>query len=119
MPLLALSFLTVGWLLITTPFYILGRRRGLDHPWVAVLPLFGIAIVLFESIGKSGWLALLVFVPTVGPLLVFVWTAVEIPSHHGRSRWWTAALIVPIVNVIGYWFYALTLPREQDELAFA
>jgi hypothetical protein len=30
-----------------------------------------------------------------------------------------ATLVVPIVNLIGYWFYALTLPREQDELAFA
>jgi hypothetical protein len=117
--LLALSFLTVAWLLITTPFYILGRRRGVENAWVAFLPFFGIAIVLFESIDKSGWLSLLVLVPTVGPLLVFVWTAVEVPTHHGRSRWWTAALIVPIVNLIGYWFYALTLPREQDELAFA
>jgi hypothetical protein len=63
--LFALVFLAAGWFLITTPFYILGRRRGLDHPWVA-FPLLGIAIVLFESIGKSGWLGLLVFVPTVG-----------------------------------------------------
>jgi hypothetical protein len=118
-PLLALSFLTVGWLLITTPFYILGRRRGVDHAWAAFLPFFGIAVVLFESIDKPNWLSLLVLVPTVGPLLVIVWTAVEVPSHHGRTRWWTAALIVPIVNLIGYWFYALTLPREQDELAFA
>ena len=118
-PLFALVFLAVAWLLITTPFYILGRRRGLDHPWVAFLPGLGTAIVLFESIDRSGWLGLLVFVPTVGPLLVLGWTAVEVPSHHGRSRWWTAALIVPLVHLIGYWFYALTLPREQDELAFA
>jgi hypothetical protein len=29
-----------------------------------------------------------------------------------RSQWWTLALIVPIVNVIGYWFYSFTLPTR-------
>ena len=119
MLLLALSILLVGWLLLTTPFYILARRRGLDHAWVAFLPFFGAWIVLFESIGRSGWFSLLVLVPTVGPLLVVVWTAIEVPEHHGRSRLWTAALIVPLVNFLGYWFYALTLPHELDEDEFA
>jgi Family of unknown function (DUF5684) len=117
--LFAVCFLVVGWLLITTPFYILGRRRGVEHAWAAFLPIFGIAIVLFESIGKSGWLSLLVLVPTVGGLVVWIWTAVEVPAHHGRSRWWILALIVPFVSFIGYWFYALTLPHEQDEDEFA
>jgi hypothetical protein len=76
-------------------------------------------VVLFESIDKSGWLCLLVLIPTVGGLAIWVWTAIEVPVHHGRSRWWTAALIVPLVNIIPYWFYALTLPREQDEDEFA
>ena len=34
-------------------------------------------------------MALLVFIPTVGPLVALVWTAVQLPGHHGRSRWWT------------------------------
>jgi hypothetical protein len=117
--LLALSILVVGWVLMTTPFYILGRRRGLEHAWAAFLPFFGIAIVLFESFGRSGWLSLLVLVPTAGPLLVVVWAAVEVPPHHGRSRWWTAALMLPLLNLIAYWFYALTLPHELDEDEFA
>ena len=117
--LLALSILVALWLLLTTPFYILARRRGLYHAWVAFTPFFGIWIVLFESIGKSGWFSLLMLVPTLGPLLVIVWTAIEVPEHHGRSRLWTAALIVPLVNFLGYWFYAVTLPNELDEDEFA
>jgi uncharacterized membrane protein YhaH (DUF805 family) len=70
-----------------------------------------------EAIGRSGWLALLVFVPSVGPLILLVWTAVELPARHGRSGWWTLALIVPFVNLIGYWFYAFTLPRNAVSVA--
>jgi hypothetical protein len=117
--LFVVCFLVVGWLLLATPFYILGRRRGVEHAWAAFLPIFGIPVVLFESIDKSGWLCLLVLIPTVGGLAIWVWTAIEVPIHHDRSRWWTAALIVPLVNIIPYWFYALTLPREQDEDEFA
>jgi uncharacterized membrane protein YhaH (DUF805 family) len=54
---------------------------------VTLIPLLGSWIVLFESIGRSGWLALMVFVPTVGPLVALNWTAVEMPSRHDRSRW--------------------------------
>jgi len=31
------------------------------------------------------------------------------PARHGRSRWWTAILIVPGLNLVGYWCYAFTL----------
>jgi len=79
---------------------------------VAFVPFFGLWIVLFESIGRSGWLALLTFIPYVGWLLVPVWTGIELPAHHGRSRWWTAVLAVPILNLVGYWVYAFTLPRH-------
>jgi len=99
------------------PVFVIGRRRGQRNPWAAFIPLLGIWIVLFESIGRSGWFSLLVFIPTLGPLAVLMWTAVELPAHHARSRWWTLALIVPLVNLIGYWFYAFTLPREDASLA--
>jgi hypothetical protein len=93
------------------PVFVIGRRRCLRNPWAAFIPLLGIWIVLCEAVGKSGWYSLLVFIPTAGPLALLIWTAVEIPSRHDRSRWWTAALIIPGVNLIGYWFYAFTLPR--------
>jgi hypothetical protein len=96
------------------PGYVIGRRRGLKNPWIAFLPLLGAWIVLLEAMGKSGWYALLAFVPYgLGSLGLLVWTSIELPSTHGRSRWWTAALIVPVVNVIGFWWYAFTLPRDE------
>jgi hypothetical protein len=98
-----------------TPFYLVAKRSGVEHPAIAFIPWFGAWIVLFETIRKSGWLALLVLVPYVGILIVCIWTAVEVPKRHGRSQWWTAALVIPIVNILGYWVYALTLepPRQQ------
>ena len=103
---------------VATPAFVIGRRRGLQNPWAAFIPFVGIWIVLFESIGRSGWFAALVFIPTVGPFAVLIWTAVQVPAHHGRSRWWTLPFIIPGVNLVGYWFYAFTLPRSEP-LAFA
>ena len=102
---------------VSVPVFVIGRRRGLQNAWVAFIPFLGIWIVLFESIGQSGWLALLVFIPTVGPLVALVWTGVQVPGHHGRSHWWSLAFVVPGVNVIGYWFYAFTLPRNEPAFA--
>jgi hypothetical protein len=100
-------------LALGVPVYVIGRRRGLKNPWVAFLPILGIWIVLLEAMGKSGWYALIAFVPYVGTLGLLVWTAIELPARHGRSRWWTAALIVPVANIVGYWWYAFTLAREE------
>jgi hypothetical protein len=58
-----------------------------------------------------------VFVPWIGPIALLLWTAFEVPPRHGRSRWWTAALSIPGVNVVGYWAYALTLPRGAGAFA--
>jgi hypothetical protein len=69
-------------------------------------------IVLFESIGRSGWLGMLAFVPYVGWFVLPIWTGIEIPAHHGRTRWWTAILAIPLLNLIGYWAYAFTLPKH-------
>jgi uncharacterized membrane protein YhaH (DUF805 family) len=67
---------------------------------VAFVPLLGIWIVLFEAVGKSGWYSLLPFVPYVGGLVLLLWTAVELPAHHSRSRWWTLLLLIPGVNLV-------------------
>jgi hypothetical protein len=34
-----------------------------------------------------------------------------------RSRWWTLLLIIPGVNLLAYWFYAFTLPRNDVSFA--
>jgi hypothetical protein len=94
------------------PAYVIAKRRRMKNPGVAFVPLLGFWIVMFESMGRSGWLALLSLVPYVGALAVIVWTAVELPARHDRSRWWTAALIVPVANLVGYWVYAFTLPHR-------
>jgi hypothetical protein len=94
------------------PGYVLAKRRGLRNPIVAFVPFVGFWIVLFESLGKSGWLGMLAFVPYVGFLVLPVWTGIEIPAHHGRTRWWTAILAIPLLNLVGYWAYAFTLPKH-------
>jgi len=109
--------LLVLFSIATIPVFIIGRRRGQKNPWAAFIPLLGVWIVLFESIGRSGWFALLVFVPYLGPLALLIWIAVQIPARHGRSRWWTVPLIVPLLNVVAYWFYALTLQRRTEAFA--
>lgn len=114
---MVLLVLAVIVFFVATPAYVIGRRRELQNPWAAFIPFLGIWIVLFESMGRSGWFSALVFIPTIGPLVVLIWTAVQVPPHHGRSRWWTLGFIVPGVNLVAYWFYAFTLPPK--ELAFA
>lgn len=101
--------------LVGVPGYVLAKRRGLRNPIVAFVPFVGLWIVLFESIGRSGWLALLAFIPYVGLLVLPIWTGIELPARHGRSRWWTAILVVPILNLAGYWAYAFTLPKRPTE----
>ena len=94
------------------PGYVLAKRRGLSNPMVAFVPFVGLWIVLFESIGRSGWLGMLAFVPYVGWFVLPVWTGIELPAHHGRTRWWTAILAIPLLNLVGYWVYAFTLPKH-------
>jgi hypothetical protein len=101
------------FLVAATPVFVIGKRSGLRNPWAAFILLLGVWIVLFEAIGRSGWLSLLVFIPTAGPLIALLWTGVELPAQHGRSRWWTLPLIVPFVNLLAYWFYAFTVPRDE------
>jgi hypothetical protein len=107
--LVVLVFLGVATMITGVPGYVIAQRRGLPRPWVGFVPFLGLWIVLFESNGRSGWLGLLVLIPTIGSLVVLVWTAIETPVRHERSRWWTAALVVPVVNLIAYWAYAFTL----------
>ncbi|MFL5950296.1 MAG: hypothetical protein ACJ74M_01715 [Gaiellaceae bacterium] len=109
--------LVVVFVVLAFPVYVIGRRGGVKNPWVAFLPVLGVWIVLFETIGKSGWYSLLGFVPYVGGLVILIWTAVELPARHDRSRWWIVPLIVPGVNLLAYWFYAFTLPREAPTFA--
>jgi hypothetical protein len=52
-------------------------------------------------------------IPLVGTV-IWLWLAFAIPPAHGRRRWWTVALLVPGVGLVGYWFYALSLPRRSD-----
>jgi hypothetical protein len=103
------------------PAFVIAQRRELSSPWVAFVPFVGLWIVLSESAGHSGWFGLAALIPTLGTVVLSIWMAVEVPGKHGRSQWWTAALIIPGLNLIGYWAYAFTLPapvlRPQGALA--
>jgi hypothetical protein len=107
-----LLFLIAVTLICGIPGYVIGRRRGLMRPRVAFLPIVGFWIILYESIGRSSSWAALALIPYLGDLVLAVWTALEVPVRHERSRWWIAALVIPGVNLISYWVYAFTLPRQ-------
>lgn len=111
-------FLAVVMAIVGVPGYMIGKRCGVSQPLVAFVPVLGLWIVLFESMRRSGWFACIALIPYVGGLAIMVWTAVGVPRAHGRSGWWTLALIVPLVNIVGYWAYALTM-RERVAMAIA
>ena len=96
------------------PGFVIARRSGNQNPGVAFVPLFGVWIVLLETLRRSGWFALLTFIPYLGTLVLLVWVAFDLPVKQGRSRWWTVALGIPGPNLIAYWFYAFTLPQQDS-----
>ena len=114
----SVGLLLFFYLFFAMPAFVIAQRRGQKNAWAAFVPWVGPWIVLVESMGQSGWLSLLVFTPYVGPLVMIVWTGVEMPQRHGRSGWWRAALAVPVVNFVALWLYALTLD-QREKLAFA
>lgn len=99
------------------PAFVIAQRRGLSNPWVAFVPLVGLWIVLCEATGQSGWVALLALLPMIG-FVISLWMAFAVPVAHGRSRLWTLALLVPGLNLLGYWVYAFTL-RTAPEFRLA
>jgi len=113
--LLILAYATFG---LGVPGYVIARRRNLRFPFLAFLPFVGLWITLFRSVGKGGWpfallvSALIIVVPFVGLVGVSVWTGLEVPPRHGRSPRWKLPLVVPVLNVLAYWPYAFTLPRQ-------
>ena len=100
------------------PAYVIGKRREVDRPWVAFVPIFGFWIVVLKSAGHNPWWAIVCALPVVG-LLMWIWLAFDVPGAHGRSWAWVLALIVPGIGAIGYWFYAFTLPAPAPVTATA
>jgi hypothetical protein len=105
-------------LLVSTPSYVIAQRRGLSNPWVAFVPIVGWLIILCESTGTRGWVALLALFPLIGTV-IWLGLAFAVPRAHGRRQWWTLALIVPGIGLVGYWFYAFSLPQRGGGLEFA
>jgi hypothetical protein len=35
-----------------------------------------------------------------------------VPFRHGRSTLWGVWFVLPILNIVGFWFYAFSLPRS-------
>jgi hypothetical protein len=116
---LFLILFLAAYVLSLVPAYVVAQRSGVRNPWIAFIPLLGAYIVLFETIGRSAWLSLIVFVPYVGWLVVGVWIAVEVPNRHMRSGWWTVAFLVPGLNFVAFYWYAFTLPHDTADLVYA
>jgi hypothetical protein len=106
----AVPLIALAWLILVVPPYIIGTRRRVAQPWLSFIP-FGLWIVLLRSVGTSGWFTLLLFLPTVGGLVVWLYLVFTMPSRQQRTGWWTVAFI--FLPIASYWAYALTLRVEN------
>lgn len=93
------------------PAFIVAIRRGVSYPGLAFIPFVGAWIVIFRSIGTSAWLAIGVVIPLAN-LTIAIWAAFTVPVRHGMSRWWTLPFLIPFVNYVAFWAYAVTLPQQ-------
>ena len=104
----ALVFTLLLFLVVNWPAYKVGDRLGVPDPWLAFIPVVGPYIVIWRSIGSSAWNTLLLFIPLVG-LGAAIWLAYTVPQRHGRSTAWCLWFLIPGLNIVGFWVYALTL----------
>jgi len=101
------------------PAYFVGQRRGVESPGLAFIPFVGPYIVLLRSIEESGWMTFLFCVPLLN-IGMGIWLAYCIPTRQGRSTAWFVWFLVPGLNGIGFWAYALTLePKRPDTPAYS
>jgi hypothetical protein len=103
-------------LALGVPAFVVGRRRGISLAWVAFIPIVGPWITVLRSIGSSAWLTVLTLVPLVD-IFFGLWAAFTIPGRHGRNTAWGIWFILPVLNVIGFWAYAFTMPDERAPVA--
>ena len=103
-----LFLLVLFFVVVSVPSYVIGKRRGLQNPGVAFVPFVGATIVLLWSIDRSGWMCLIALIPLVNVVFT-LWLFFSVPAHHGRTRWWGLAFLVPLIGM--YW-YAFTLPQQ-------
>jgi cytochrome bd-type quinol oxidase subunit 2 len=117
--LFVLFYVVVGWLVPSIPAFVVGRRTGVPYAGVAFVPVVGPLVVVLHSVRRSGWLCLLALIP-IANVVFAIWLAWVVPGEHGRTRWWTLAFLLPGVNLIAFYAYALTFPRPSGpRLAFA
>ena len=98
----------MGW-----PTYVIGERLDVAHPELAFIPVVGPYIVLWRSIGSSGWNVLFFCIPVVGLAMLFYFAYI-VPTRHGRSQAWTLWFVIPIGNIAGLWVYAYTLTPSSS-----
>ena len=103
--------LVATWIPLGIPAYVVCSRRSVSLPGLAFIPFVGPWIAVLRSIGTTAWASLLALVPVVS--IVFgIWLAFAIPARHGRSALWGIWFILPLANIVGFWVYAFTLPRQ-------
>jgi hypothetical protein len=106
-------YLVVAYVVLAIPAYILAQRLGLAEAWAAFIPLFGVTIVVLRAIDRTAWFSLITIVPLVN-VVFSIWLFVTMPAHHGRTRWWALALLIPFIGLL---WYALTLPERSQTTA--
>jgi hypothetical protein len=104
--------------LFPVPAFIVAQRRGVPSPGLAFIPFVGPWIVILRSIGTSAWLAIGALVPLAN-LVLAIWAAFTVPVRHGMSRWWTLPFLIPFVNYVAFWIYAVTLPQQPTRVETA
>lgn len=109
-----LTIVLIFWLAFSIPGFIVARRRHVPYSGIAFVPLFGPMIVLLRAARISAWWTLLMVLLPFAALFLAIWLSIETPKQHGRNRWWTLPLAVPLVNVVAWWVYALTLAEAAE-----
>jgi hypothetical protein len=110
-PLEVLLLLIATGIPVGIPAYVVCARRHVPLPGLAFIPFVGPWIAILRSIRTSAWATLLLLVP-IASLVFSIWAAFTVPSRHGRSTLWGVWFVLPLLNIVGFWFYAFSLPRS-------
>jgi len=93
------------------PFWKLGKRFNITHPWMAWVPVLqGVALV--KIAGKPWWWFFYFFaviVPGIGglavlALMVYLW--MEVAKKTGHPTWLGILMIVPLANIVMMYYVA-------------
>ena len=89
----------VAWAITAVAGWKIFEKAGVEG-WKALIPLYNIYLYL-EIAGYNGWLMLLIFVPSIGSLVVAILMALGLAKNFGKSVLF-AVFGLLIFSIVGY-----------------